>query len=368
MAKDKSTWRKRRRKTGNRSLEQRIRAIEDRLEIYNLIAGHPPSADTGADYYTEAVYTEDGVFDRGANLPGATGNKAIAAIVKSAAPPGGHRRRDRTFRRTSVHRARRRRGRRHFVPANPHAQKIRRSGRSAQSRRLARLSHPSGGDEPLGAASAPLPAGRSSGARSAWSTVRSPRAKSCAARWRPTPSGPEKIDDGLQRRSRRAEAAKRARRRWGAAAPRVELAGHRHCLRAGRMARFGSAGLHGVAERAVAANRNVGGPFHVCQFPHRLWERRHRAAVRELAGIRAGQRRARVFLRRAARLDQRAHRHPVQVAVLRAGAGAADHSRNSVHGVVDFPRQPEDRHHQSGAAATCSTAIPFSSTSTRSRA
>jgi SnoaL-like domain len=67
------------------SLEQRIRAIEDRLEIYNLIAGHPPSADTGADYYTESVYTEDGVFDRGANLPGAIGNKAIAAIVKTPA-------------------------------------------------------------------------------------------------------------------------------------------------------------------------------------------------------------------------------------------------------------------------------------------
>jgi len=67
------------------ALQQRLRAIEDRLEIYNLIAGHPPSADTGADYYTEAVYTEDGVFDRGVNLPGAAGNKAIAAIVKSPA-------------------------------------------------------------------------------------------------------------------------------------------------------------------------------------------------------------------------------------------------------------------------------------------
>jgi SnoaL-like domain len=68
----------------NRTLEQRIRAIEDRLEIYNLIAGHPPSADTGADYYAEAVYTEDGVFDRGPDLSGATGNKAIAASLKSA--------------------------------------------------------------------------------------------------------------------------------------------------------------------------------------------------------------------------------------------------------------------------------------------
>src|ERR1700761_9598775 len=69
----------------NPSLEQRLRAIEDRLEIYNLIAGHPPSADTGADYYAEAVYTEDGAFDRGAGLTGGVGNKAIAAMLTSPA-------------------------------------------------------------------------------------------------------------------------------------------------------------------------------------------------------------------------------------------------------------------------------------------
>ena len=68
----------------NGDLEARIRAIEDRLEIYNLIAGHPPSADTGATGYAEAVYTEDGVFDRDGGLSGATGNKAIAASLKSA--------------------------------------------------------------------------------------------------------------------------------------------------------------------------------------------------------------------------------------------------------------------------------------------
>src|ERR1700690_2098389 len=67
----------------NSTLEHRIGVIEDRLEIYNLIASHPPSADTGADYYAEAVYTDDGVFDRGPNLSGATGNKAIAASLKS---------------------------------------------------------------------------------------------------------------------------------------------------------------------------------------------------------------------------------------------------------------------------------------------
>ena len=70
---------------GNRngSLEARLRDIEDRLEIYNLIASHPPSADTGADYYTSAVYTEDGSFDRGEGLTGAVGNQAIAAMTQT---------------------------------------------------------------------------------------------------------------------------------------------------------------------------------------------------------------------------------------------------------------------------------------------
>jgi hypothetical protein len=69
------------------TLEGRIRAIEDRLEIYNLIASHPPSADTGDAAYAEAVYTEDGVFDRGPGLAGANGNKALGALLQS----DGHR-------------------------------------------------------------------------------------------------------------------------------------------------------------------------------------------------------------------------------------------------------------------------------------
>jgi hypothetical protein len=62
-----------------KSLEERIREIEDRLEIYNLIAGHPPSADTGAGDYTASVWTEDGEFDRGADFPVPKGRTAIAA-------------------------------------------------------------------------------------------------------------------------------------------------------------------------------------------------------------------------------------------------------------------------------------------------
>src|ERR1700748_3391385 len=69
----------------NATLEQRVRAIEDRLEISNLIAGHPMSADTGADYYAETAYADDGEFDRGPGLTGAKGSKALGAMLKSEA-------------------------------------------------------------------------------------------------------------------------------------------------------------------------------------------------------------------------------------------------------------------------------------------
>ena len=45
------------------SIYERLLAVEDRLEIYNLIASHPPSADTGADYYSRAIYVEEGELD-----------------------------------------------------------------------------------------------------------------------------------------------------------------------------------------------------------------------------------------------------------------------------------------------------------------
>src|ERR1700731_4031775 len=63
---------------GGKTLDERVRLIEDRLDIYNLIASHPPSADTGAGEYTASVWAEDGVFDRGAEFPRPTGRAAIA--------------------------------------------------------------------------------------------------------------------------------------------------------------------------------------------------------------------------------------------------------------------------------------------------
>jgi hypothetical protein len=64
------------------SIEDRLRAIEDRLEIYDIIASHPPSADTGADYYTRVAYVPDGVIDLGGGKA-ATGNEAIAAVART---------------------------------------------------------------------------------------------------------------------------------------------------------------------------------------------------------------------------------------------------------------------------------------------
>ena len=61
------------------TLEQRIRAIEDRLEIYNLIASHPPSADSAAHTYIKSIFVEDAVLDLGGTKT-ASGNQAISEM------------------------------------------------------------------------------------------------------------------------------------------------------------------------------------------------------------------------------------------------------------------------------------------------
>src|ERR1700709_1558801 len=62
--------------------EDRLRAIEDRFEIYNLVASHPPSADTGAADYARAIYTDDGTVDLGGTKT-AQGREAIASMLAS---------------------------------------------------------------------------------------------------------------------------------------------------------------------------------------------------------------------------------------------------------------------------------------------
>ncbi|MGH6860274.1 MAG: nuclear transport factor 2 family protein [Phyllobacterium sp.] len=65
-----------------KEIETRLRHIEDKLAIYELIASHPPSADTGHSEYTSSVYLDDGVFERGPSLDGARGAEAIAAFIR----------------------------------------------------------------------------------------------------------------------------------------------------------------------------------------------------------------------------------------------------------------------------------------------
>src|SRR6266568_1018869 len=69
--------------TASRIVEERLRAIEDRLEIYNIISSHPPSADTGGSEHISASWVEDGVFDRGDDAT--RGRSAIAEQVLSPA-------------------------------------------------------------------------------------------------------------------------------------------------------------------------------------------------------------------------------------------------------------------------------------------
>jgi hypothetical protein len=66
------------------SLEDRLRTVEDKLAIYQLIASHPPAADTGTDSYYRDAFMRDGTVDLGGGKA-ANGNEAIAAVVKTDA-------------------------------------------------------------------------------------------------------------------------------------------------------------------------------------------------------------------------------------------------------------------------------------------
>jgi SnoaL-like domain len=52
-------------KTDNQQLIKRIRAVEDRLEILNLLAGSAFSSDVASESYWTKMFTENAIFDRG---------------------------------------------------------------------------------------------------------------------------------------------------------------------------------------------------------------------------------------------------------------------------------------------------------------
>jgi hypothetical protein len=62
-----------------KTIEDRIRAIEDRLEIYNLIASHPPSADSASHQYVRSIFVENAFLDLGGTKT-ASGNQAISEM------------------------------------------------------------------------------------------------------------------------------------------------------------------------------------------------------------------------------------------------------------------------------------------------
>lgn len=63
------------------TLEERLRAVEDKLAIFHLIASHPPAADTGTDTYYRNAFAADAVMDLGTKT--ARGNDNIGAVVKT---------------------------------------------------------------------------------------------------------------------------------------------------------------------------------------------------------------------------------------------------------------------------------------------
>ena len=150
-----------------------------------------------------------------------------------------------------------------------------------------------------------------------------------------------------ERRGDRRGRAPRSRRR---AALRCQMAADRRARGAGRLARARAARLPALAERAHPADRGRAGRIHAGEFPHRLSQRRQRAPVRQFGAVRGRRRRARAGRRHRSRLDERAHQHAVQDAVLRARDHPAGDPRHPVHGGVDHAGEPEDRPDQSRAA------------------
>jgi hypothetical protein len=63
-------------------LETRLRALEDRQEILNLLAASPFSSEAPSAAFQEGMYTEDAVMDRGAGSQPLVGRKAVVDTVR----------------------------------------------------------------------------------------------------------------------------------------------------------------------------------------------------------------------------------------------------------------------------------------------
>lgn len=71
--------------TNKPTIDDRLRAVEDRLAIIDIIASHPPAADTGTPDYYRHAFTGDGVMDLGG------GKRADAAAIPQMVTTPEHR-------------------------------------------------------------------------------------------------------------------------------------------------------------------------------------------------------------------------------------------------------------------------------------
>lgn len=65
-------------------LEQRIRALEDQFQIYQLITGYGAAVDSATFEFCAAAWAQDGLFDRGAPDPEAHSGHFEGAYGKDA--------------------------------------------------------------------------------------------------------------------------------------------------------------------------------------------------------------------------------------------------------------------------------------------
>ena len=72
----------------SRSIEERLREVEDRLEILNLIAAHPPGADTGEGEYMASYCAEDVVLQFSEHAPAWSGVTQLVANIARPAHKG----------------------------------------------------------------------------------------------------------------------------------------------------------------------------------------------------------------------------------------------------------------------------------------
>lgn len=64
------------------ALEKRVRELEDRLEIFQLLSIYGPAVDSGACAAAADLWTEDGIYDVG-GMHQAKGHGAIAALYEA---------------------------------------------------------------------------------------------------------------------------------------------------------------------------------------------------------------------------------------------------------------------------------------------